>query len=123
MLEAGGEETQDGEVGVEAVRNGGKLDDGGALGGEEAGDCGVRKRCLWSDSEQAMQVAHLEDEVVLEGAGRVGAEERGALGVPEGGDGVERRALACAAVGCSGLCKHGLARLTRVAGWRDGDSW
>jgi hypothetical protein len=100
MLEAGGEETQDREVGVEVVENGGKLDDGGALGGEEVGDCGVRAGRLWSDSEQAMQVAHLEDEGVLEGAGRVGALELGAVGVPEGGDGVTCHVLA---VRCCGL--------------------
>jgi hypothetical protein len=105
MLEAGGEETQGGEVGVEAVEAGGKLDEGGALGGEEVGDCGVCKRCLWGGGEQAVQVAHLLHEGVLEGAGRVGAEERSAVGVPEGDGGVER-------VGCCGVCEHGRA------GWR-----
>ncbi len=102
-MEAGCEEAQGCEVRVEVVETGGKLDDGDALVGEEGGDCGVCKRSVRDNSEENMQVLHLENEGVLEGAGRVGVLELGAVGLPEGGDGVVRRVLA---ERCCGLCAH-----------------
>ncbi len=102
-MEASCEEAQGCEVRVEVVETGAKLDDGGALVGEEGVDCGVCKRSVRGSGEETMQVLHLQDEGVLKGVRRVGVLELGGVGLPEGGDVVVRRVLA---ERCCGFCAH-----------------
>jgi hypothetical protein len=102
-LEAGCEEAQGCEVRVELVDAGGKLDDGGALVGEEGGDCGVCWGCVRGSGEEAMEVLHLLHEGVLEDARRVGVMELGAVGLPEG---AHRVVCGVFAARCWGWCAH-----------------